>query len=248
MHQLLEHAVETYLRGIGDIAPKGVVKIISGSFEQGRDQRTAELFALPVDVGVVGSGKIDPLKYTTAARRRIKTIFDLDLAVAPHDDRFAGGQLHDFGGGAVECRLDRRPFTGDDKNFVIEVEIAGADRIGVADRKGVAGAVYSAEGKSSVESAERLSQHFLPVGRTGVEIGILLRVVRDRLGDDVAVGAARRVMSARDETVEKRTGIGQIEIARDQHRPAQAIGFVDKGVTGTDLVTTVSGVTQVPQE
>ena len=169
----------------------------------GGDERFAEVTAFAVDVGVVRTREIDPLEDAAAAFRRIEAVEDFHAAVGPRDDGLARRELHDFGGGAVERRLDRGAFAGCREDLVVKIKISGTDRMRVPDGEGVAQTVEAAEGERAVELVQRLPEDLRPVGRARMQVRVLLQIMRDGLEDQVAVRPALRMMPQLQELFKK---------------------------------------------
>ena len=247
-HEFFQHAVETHLRRVRNVAEKSVFEIVVHRFQQLGHQQFPQQFPFPVDIRVVRTGKIDPLENTTAAFRRLQTILDLQLAAGRYHQRLAGRDLHDFRRGTVEGRLDRRPFAGRDKHFIVKIKISRPDRVRIADHERLPFSVHAAERKSAVQLAQRLVQDLLPRRRSRMQIRILFQIMGDHLRDQIPVRPARRMMPGLTEPLEEFTGIGQIEIAGQQQGPPQTAGFVHERMAGGNRMAAVGGIAQMPQQ
>ena len=190
-----EHAVVADARGVRDVAEERRVEIVVRRLKHRRDQRFAEAFAFAVDVRVVRTREVDALEDAAAAFHGFQAVQDLHAAVRTRDHRLARRDLHDFGRGAVERRLDRGAFARRRKHLVVKIKISGTYRMGVPDRKSIARAVEAAERERAVKAVQCLPQDLRPVRRTGVKIGVLFQIVRDDLENQVAVRLALRMMA-----------------------------------------------------
>ena len=120
--------------------------------------------------------------------------------------------------------------------------------MGVPDHESIARAVDAAEGERAVEAVQRLSENLRPVRRTGVKIGVLFQIMRDDLEDQIAVRAALRMVSQAQELFEEFVRAREVEIAREQKRPAQAVRIVHERVAGGFLVPSVRRIAQMSQQ
>ena len=135
-----DKAIEGGLRRVGDEAEHRGIDVVLDGFEDPGHEGFAEGHALAVDVRVVATGEVDPLEAARGAVSGDAHFFDLDGAVALHDEPLAGLQFLDLGRGGIEGRLDDGAFRGGDHHLVVLVPEAGADAVGVAGDEGVPGA------------------------------------------------------------------------------------------------------------
>ena len=101
-------------------------------FEDPGHEGFAEGHAL-AECRVVATGEVDPLE-AARVRSAATHFFDLDGAVALHDEPLAGLQFLDLGVGALKAVWMTRRSDGD-HHLVVLVPEAGANAVGVAGDK-----------------------------------------------------------------------------------------------------------------
>ena len=87
----LQQAVEADLRGVGDVADEGVLQVAIQRADELGHEGVAQVLALGVDLGIVGTRKVDALEDARAPRLGVQAIDQLHLAIGVDDHRLAGG-------------------------------------------------------------------------------------------------------------------------------------------------------------
>ena len=120
--------------------------------------------------------------------------------------------------------------------------------MGVPDHNCVARAVEAAERECTIKFVQCLSKDLRPGGRTRMEVGVLLQIMRDDLEDQVPVRPAFRVVSELQELFKEFIRRSQVEITGQEQCPAQAARIVHERMAGGFLVPSIGCIAQMSQQ
>ena len=240
--QRLKQAVETDLRGVGDIAQEEMLQIPAHGTDDLRRQGVAQPFALGVDVGVVGAGEVNPLEDAGATGRGIQAVLQRDRAVGRDEERLAGWQLAHILGGDIKGRLDGGPLRGHGHHRIVLIPIGGADAVGIAQGEGGPIPERAAEHEGAVEPRGGLAQDVGHPAETTRARPLLLQGVGQALQDDGAVGQARQVVARGGQPVGQFAGVGEVEVAREEQEAVEEGAVAHKGMAGAEVVSAEGGV------
>ena len=244
-----DEAVVARLRGVGDVGEDGVLEVVVDGADDLGHEGAAEGAAFAVDVGVVAARKVDALEDAAAGRGLGEDALDGDVAVAQDDDGVAGREFGDVGGGDVERGLDGDALGGDDGDLVVEIVVGGADAGGVAQSEGVAVAEGAADDEAAVPFGGGGAEEGGDVAafQAVVRGGHLLEAVGEQGEEDFAVLTAAEVVSAFDEFVEERAGVGEVEVAGEQERVVAPRAVADERVAGGEGAGAEGAVAEVAE-
>ena len=200
-----------------------------------------------MDEGVVGAGKIDALENAALLFQRLQDLNEGDLALRGDQHQFAGRQFLHFRARNVEGRLDRGTFGSGHRVFLVEVIEAGSDPVGVPHDEAPAASQGAAERVGAVQSRQKILEgggedSLLPF-RAGTPR--LLHLVGEPLAHKVPVRHVVGMLAKFCVGLEERSGIGEVEVARQKERLLKLRLLVQEGMAEVLVVAAVGGVAQV---
>ena len=149
--EAIEHSVEGYFGGIGNIGEDGVLQIPTNGFVDLRCELFTQGLAFAVDVAVASPTEIDALEGTSVVSSGLEDLGESHVAVLADGKSLAGEEFVDAIGGKVEGGLDDRTFAGDHKHLFVPVPEGGTDGPRVAHGEHLATACEAAEHVAAIE-------------------------------------------------------------------------------------------------
>ena len=260
---------QTEKRAFGRVRNVGedrIFDVVVDAFENLRHEQRAEALAFAIDVPVAAPREVDAFERAGVDGARCRERFHLDAAVAADDQRVARFELLDVFVSQIERRLDHGTLGGRHDDFVVVVEVGGADAARIAHDERVAVSDHAGHRIAPVPAAGRERKDFLEVDMAGQQVGdflfgisLVLEVavfvvvlpveeVSDAFQNRHRVGLGGRVLTQFDEFLIEFVDVRQVEVAGYHEAARHPVVLARDGVYVFDVVLAEGAVAQVAEE
>ena len=170
-----------------------------------------------------------------------KTLLQRDFAFRGNAEQMSGRQLLDVFAAEIEGRLDGHTLRRENRHFVVDIIIRGADARGITEGEGVAVADDAADDETAVPLGGGVFHRLKQVAM------VFPKIMRKHGQQDFAVLMTMRMIAERCQMVEHVRRVRQIEVARHQQCACAAGVVGDHWMAGRQRAVAVSSVAEMPE-
>ena len=134
----INQTVKTRCRSIRDIAKYSINQIVIQQIHHRPGQQSTQFFTLVINRLVIATTEINPFKTAALTLYRIQDIHLFHIAISLHYQCITRSQFLNLLRINIKCRLNRRPFTGNHHNLIVDVIMRRPNPRWIANDKRIA--------------------------------------------------------------------------------------------------------------
>ena len=170
-----------------------------------------------------------------------KTLLQRDFALCGNDDHMSGRQFLDIFAAKIESRLDSDAFRCENRHFVVNIIICGADACGITESERVAIADDATDDETAIPLRGSVFHRLKQIAV------VFPQIMRKHGQQDFTVLMTMRMIAEGGQMIEHVRRVCQIEIARHQQCAGAAGVVADHWMTGRQCAIPVSAVAEMPE-